>query len=1034
MKALSEFSVNYPVTIMMMVLATLLLGYISFSELGIDLLPDLNNPQLFIELTSGERPPEEIENLFIESIEAIAIRQKGVVQVNSVLKTGAARISVEYNWDTDMDEAFLDLQKNLSNFSQNTEIDEISLSQHNPNTAPVLIFALSRPEIDDMDELRKIAVNYLSNELTRLEGIAAVEILGAEEKEIVVSTTPYLLKAHGLTPSQVTEKIQSSNRTISGGSIEESGLKYVIKGLGEFQSIEDIGNVIVARKQQEKIVLDETVETVPIYLRDIARITYRNKDPENIVRVNRKRCIALAVYKETKYNTVRAVQTLTAHLAELKNALPGYELNIIENQAGFIETAIDEVQETALYGIILAVIILFVFLRRLGTTFIISVAIPISVVATFNLMYFNDLTLNIMTLGGLALGAGMLVDNAIVVMENIFRNLERGLSLREAAITGTAEVTGAITSSTITTIVVFLPIVYLHGAAGELFKDQAWTVAFSLISSLAVAILVIPMLALHFLKITPSKKVDRSVQFLWYPLLLARILHHRLLIIACTIALVIFSFILLPLIGSEFIPKSEVNSFKIELALAQGTSIRHSDRVTAQFEDMIMTSVGSEIKMLYSRVGPVTESMSEQVESFFEDENTAIIHVYLLEERKKSADQIIGALDRIFKTIPDLKIRFIKELSSLQATLGTDQAPVMVEIKGDDLKTLQSLAESVKLRLASIEDIFNIETSFDEGRPEINILINRLRAGSRNLDLNTIISQLRDYLQGRLSGEWESGGEMRDITLRLPDVDVKSLSKIYINNGNEEVRLDEVAELKETAAQREINRRNQTRIGRVTAQIKGELALDHITSRIVEEIDQIPFPIGYQYQISGEEKMRAESFKNLKFALVLSIILIYMVMASQFESLIHPFTVLLTLPLAGVGAILIFFILDIPLNVMAYIGIIMLMGIAVNDSIILVDAINQLKHQGLALTDAILEAGQRRIRPIIMTSLTTILALIPLTIGFGESASLRAPMALAVIGGLFSSTLLTLVVIPCLYYVFEGISLKLRSPSAKRNI
>jgi HAE1 family hydrophobic/amphiphilic exporter-1 len=1026
MKKLSEFSVNYPVTVMMIVLATLLLGYISFSELGIDLLPDLNNPQIFIEIKSGERPPQEIESLYIESIEAIAIRQKGVVQVNSVLKVGAGRVTVDYNWDVDMDEAFLDLQKNLSNFSQNAELDELTLSQHNPNTAPVMIIGLLHPDISDMDELRKIAVNYLSNELTRLEGIAAVEILGAEEKEIVVSTTPYLLEAHGLTAAQVADKIQNANRSISGGSIEETGLKYVIKGLGAFESLDDIGNVIVSREQKENIVLDETSDTVPIYLRDVADIYYRNKDPENIVRLNQKRCLALAVYKETKYNTVRAVQTLTTELEELKKALPGYELVVIQNQATFIETAINEVEETALYGIVLAVIVLFIFLRRIGTTFIISVAIPISIVATFNLMYFNDLTLNIMTLGGLALGAGMLVDNAIVVMENIFRNLEKGLSLKEAAVRGTSEVSGAITASTITTIVVFLPIVYLHGPAGELFKDQAWTVAFSLISSLVVAILVIPMLTTHFLKKPEKESSPQAVRFSWYRAVLVKFIRRRRLILAGAAGLVIISLFLLSRIGSEFIPKSEVDSFQIDLTLEQGSSIKHTNQVTIQIESLIMNAAADQIKMLYTRVGPVPESLSEQSQSFFEDENTAVIHIYLAEDREKTTDQVIASLDKILKNIPDLEIRFVKEFTSLQSILGTDQAPVVVEIKGDDLNTLQTLSDLVRDRLASSDDIFNIETSFDEGRPEVNILVDRVRAGARNLDLNTVISQLRDFLQGRLSGEWESGGEMRDITLRLPEVEINSLPEIYINNGKEEVRLDEIATLQKTTAQREIYRRNQARIGRITAQIKGEKALDQVIAGIVAEVRQIPFPVGYQYQISGEEKMRAESFANLKFALLLSVILIYMVMASQFESLVHPFTILLTLPLAGVGVILIFFILGIPLNVMAYIGIIMLMGIAVNDSIILVDAINQLKREGMALTEAIVEAGQRRIRPIIMTSLTTILALFPLTLGFGESAALRAPMALAVIGGLFSSTFLTLAVIPCLYYVLDQLGFKRR--------
>jgi len=342
-----------------------------------------------------------------------------------------------------------------------------------------------------------------------------------------------------------------------------------------------------------------------------------------------------------------------------------------------------------------------------------------------------------------------------------------------------------------------------------------------------------------------------------------------------------------------------------------------------------------------------------------------------------------------------------------------------VEIKGESLDVIQSLSKAVMKQMAEIDDIFNIETSFDEGRPEINIKLDRIRAGIHNIDFASVGSQLQDYLQGKEAGTWDHNGEMRDLMIELPKIGLHEIKGLKISNGQQDIRLDEIADIEQALAQKEILRHNQVRIGKVTAEINNDRPLDQISAQILEKMKNVDFPEGYQYQITGEEELRSQSFSSLKFALLLSIILIYMVMASQFESLIHPFTILLTLPLAGVGAVLIFFALGLTLNVMAYIGIIMLMGIAVNDSIILVDAINRLKRQGYTLKDAILEAGERRIRPIIMTSLTTILALFPLTLGIGESAALRSPMALAVIGGLVTSTILTLVVIPCLYYVFD---------------
>lgn len=1022
MKSLSQFSVNYPITIIMMVLAIVLLGYISFTNLGVDLFPDLNNPRIYVEIEAGERPPQEMEEQFVENIEALSIRQKKVIDVSSVSKVGTAQIIVEYAWDADMDESFLDLQKSLTNFAQNSDIEQINISQHDPNSSPVMIIGFYHPEINDMDELRKVAENYLQNELTRLEGIAAVELIGAEEKEVVVKTSPYMMDAHGLDMDVIAARIQSSNVTASGGSIVELSLKYIIRGIGEFSKIDDIKYVIVG----ERPALGNESELVPVFLKDIADITYQNKEPENIVRVDGRRSVALAIYKETRFNTVKAVQTLTENLVQLQKALPGYEFTILQNQATFIDNAIVEVEQTALMGVLLAIAILYIFLRRIGTTAIISIAIPISVIATFNLMYFNGLTINIMTLGGLALGAGMLVDNAIVVMENIFRNLEAGLSLKEASIQGTSQVSGAITASTITTIVVFLPIVYLHGAAGELFKDQAWTVAFSLMSSLIVAIFVIPMLSHKLLKPQIQNKQHASSRFSWYPQILNIFISNRWKIIGGASLLIFIAIILLRFIGSEFMPQSESDVFKIEIVLEEGTSLEHMDQVALQTELRVRELIGPEIEGIYTRVGPLPESLGEQGVDDLQDKNIAVITIYLSENSEKKSSDMLTLLGNIFQNTNDRQYRFYQEQSSLQNILGTDQAPLIIEIKGEDLLTIRSITNEVKLTLENMDNIINIKSSFDQGHPEVNIVFDRIRAGVYNLDFSVVGSQLMDQLQGKNVGNWDSEGEMRDITVKLPDIPLAQLSTMYISDGQRKIRLDEIARFEETIGAKEINRRNQVRAGLVFGQIDGNQPLDKIADQIRDKIDIINIPPNYQIEITGQEMKRERSFSNLKFALLLSIVLIYMVMASQFESLIHPFTILLTIPLAAVGSVILFFVLQLSFNVMAYIGIIMLVGIAVNDSIILVDAINQLKREGLTRHEAIIEAGKRRIRPIIMTSLTTILALLPLTIGFGESVALRSPMALAVIGGLITSTLLTLAVIPCVYDVLDQYKEKIR--------
>ncbi|MCW0484179.1 efflux RND transporter permease subunit [Gaoshiqia sediminis] len=1017
MKKLSEFSVNYPVTILMIVLGVLLLGYISYDKLGIDLFPNLNNPRLFIELASGERPPEEMEKQYVENLEALAIRQSDVVQVSSVSKVGSAQITVEYAWNKDMNDAFLDLQKAVSSFAQNAGLDEINITQHDPNTSPVLLLGLSHATIDHMNELRKVADNYIRNELVRLEGVAEVEVSGSEDVEVLIETSQYLLDAFGLTLDEISSRIQSFNQSISGGSIEEMGLRYVVKGVSLLTDISDFENVIVGYKQV--VAEDNTAAFAPIFLREVAKVSFQNKDAENIVRLNGKRCLGLSIYKETKFNTVKAVDEIKKAIVSIEKALPGYQLTVVTNQGSFISDAIKEVENSALLGIVLAVFVLFLFLRRIGSTLIISIAIPISIIATFNLMYFNDLTLNIMTLGGLALGAGMLVDNAIVVMENIFRNHENGLSVRESAIEGTSQVGGAITASTITTIVVFLPIVYLHGASGELFKDQAWTVAFSLLSSLVVAILVIPMLFNLFYGKKTRREI-RSVQMKGYGRFLEKTLKMKGMVVLLALVLIAGSALLLPLIGTEFMPKTETREFSMDIRMQEGTRLERTASAVENLESIVAELLGDNLETLYSHIGPST-GLSTSASAIFEGENTASMKVVLKSESKLASSSAIRTISGAIGEIPGMEISYKQDETALKSILGTDEPPLVIEVQGADLDVIEELTAEVKSRVEGIAGIYNLESSMEEGSPEVEILVDRLRAGMYNVSVSSIVSQIQDQLTGKVAGQMERHGEMQDITLKLPDKTLTSLNDLRITGGGQVFLVNELAEINIGQSPKEIYRTNQNRIGKITAQLEKKMPLGDAVKQIETAIAPMTLPVDYQVRISGEEEKRQESMDSLSFALILSIILVYMVLASQFESLLHPFTILLTIPLAVVGSVILFFLLGQSFNMMAFIGVIMLVGIAVNNSIILVDRILQLRKDGLDRVEAVLQAGQQRIRPIIMTSLTTILALLPLTLGFGESASLRSPMALAVIGGLVTSTLLTLVVIPCVYEIFEEI-------------
>jgi HAE1 family hydrophobic/amphiphilic exporter-1 len=999
----------------MVILAICLLGYIAFQRLGIDLLPRLNNPRLYVSMVAENRPPEEMEEQFVSKLEATAARGRKVTGVSSISRVGRALITVEYDWNTDMDEAYLELQKSVSDFNQGQELDEITVSQLDPNSQPVITAVFWHEDLEDLDRLRQTAENNIRNDLVRLPGVAAVEIVGERKREIEIRTDSFTLEAYGLTLDQVAYAIQQSNQSISGGSIVEMGLRYTIRGVGELESLEDLKNLIIAYKTDET---GESSDRTPITLKDISEVGYVLSEPENIVHYNGRRCLALEIFKEARFNTTQASEYIRSQLESLQRSLPGYELQIIQDQAGFIKSAVREVEQTGLIGVFLAVLILFVFLRRIRVTAVISIAIPVSIIATFNLMYFNKLTLNIMTLGGLALGAGMLVDNAIVVVENIFRHLEEGLGLKEAAVRGAGEVGGAITSSTLTTIIVFLPIIYLPGIAGELFKEQAWTVAFALLSSLFVALSVIPMLCSRILKVPKAKVAKPSLQFPFYARFLGGILKKRWLVVVLAFLLILSAGILAVNMGSEFMPQTDRSELEISLLLPEGSNLERTESTVRSLETLLQENHGESLQSIYSRIGPVGTALTES--EVLAGENSAMLLVTVKPDRL-DLDFLQAWLKNQLTDIPGLNAQIMRAQTVLQITLGTAEAPLIVEIRGKELDTLKSLSNEVEAILQQQPGLNAVETSFQEGRPEVEVVFDRAVAASFGLTPQSIGSQLKDLLSGRELGEYEDEGEYINIMLRTPEPTLKELEGLLLDaTGGRKLRLDEVASLRKTTSPREILRNNQVRTAEVTAQLSGEEAFYKTVARVETALAEITLPQDYSFAVTGEEKLRRESFNHLWFALLLAVILVYMVMASQFESLRHPFVILLTIPLAMVGAVILLMVLNLPLNIMSFIGMIMLAGIAVNDSIILVDLINQLRRSGRDMEAAIIAAGQLRIRPIFMTSATTILALFPLTLGIGEGAALRAPLAVAVIGGLVTSTILTLVVIPAVYRILGG--------------
>ncbi|MFR9503719.1 MAG: efflux RND transporter permease subunit [Rikenellaceae bacterium] len=1008
MKKIVNFAITYPVTIMMVILATLLLGKISYDRLGVDLFPSMESPKLYIELTTTEMPPAEIEAQIVESIETTAIRTKGAKSVTSNIGSNEALITVEYLWGQDMEDAYLELQQSITSFSRNDDIEDISVSENDPSAMPIVQLALSHPDMSIVD-LTKIANSYVKAQLLSVEGVADVEFNGDLEQEVVVETSPYKLAAFSMTTSDLSTKIQDNNYRVSGGRIEDNGERYTVNGSNVLESIEEFNSIIVAYEDGRAV-----------YLKDIADVYMADKSAESIVRLNGAECVGIEIYKERDFNTLKATQAILTEVESLRRAMSQYDIVVVSNQGEFIERSIGDVKSSAMLGMALAIIVLFVFLRRVGTTFVISLAIPISIIATFMMFYFGGLTLNIMTLGGLALGAGMLVDNAIVVIENIFRRQEEGLSLKDAIVEGTSQVGGAIIASTLTTIVVFFPIVYLHGQSGELFKEQAWSVTFALVSSLFVAIIAIPVM---YSKLIGSRKSasngeepkdqESSIKFNWYGGMLRRIVKNRYGVILIALIYVGVIGVLASGIGSEFMPSSGSRSISLELELNGGTTLERTRSTVKNIENVITQIAGDSI-VIYSHCGIENENGGTVPLS-----NKAQIDVMLNDGALVTAPQLIEQLDAYLSSISGLKATYSSTEDAVSSLFEQSGGDIVVEIKGEDSAVLTELQGFVLSSLESVEGIESLSYQDNNGEQELTIYVDRVAASINDITLQNVVSQVEEQLNGADAGEMEYQGDMRDITVKVPQIDLTQIGNIEISQGEKSLLLKDIATISIAQAPSEIMRIGQIRVAQIAIMCSDNVALSKVADSIREQIAAISTPDDYYISIEGSERERKESFSSLLFALVLSVALVYMVMASQFESLLHPFTILLTVPLAVAGAIALFIITGVNLNIMAAIGIIMLVGIAVNSSILLVDRIGQLRAQGYKLFDAIIASAEQRIRPILMTSITTILALLPMALSSADGAEFQRPMAIAVIGGLVASTILSLTVIPCLYYALE---------------
>ena len=1091
---LIDLSIRRRVTIGMFTVAVLLFGIVSLSRLSINLLPDLTFPTLTVRTEYTGAAPAEIENLISKPVEEALGVVKNLVKMESISRTGQSDIVLEFAWGSDIDIARMEVREKLDALQLPLEAERPVILRFDPSLDPIMRFGLyldnsdglvasadssvisaaaSVENFDLTDEelkvIRRYADEQLKKDIESIPGVAAVKISGGMEDEVQVLIDQDKVSQLGINIDQVVSVLNSENVNLSGGRLEEGTQEYLVRTVNEFNSVEEIGNVIISQSG-----------ITPIYLRDIAEVRMGYKEREAITRIDGREAVEIAIYKEGDANTVNVARNLDLRLKRIQEELPA-EMKLVNvyDQSTFIQSAVDEVVNAGLIGGVLAILILFFFLRDFRTTLIISVSIPVSVIATFNMMFGFDLTLNIMSLGGLALGIGLLVDNSIVVLENIARHREMGKDIPTAARDGASEVSQAVVASTLTTIAVFFPLVFVQGIAGQLFSDQALTVTFSLLASLLVAITLIPMLAslgkkntaeasdankkppartafgrasrtaltytfttipafilwlivrafvylglaIRFLLSPFSKSIKWALDHLThqYPLFLKWALRSKAQVIVVALLLFGGTMMLVPRLGVELIPQLSQGEFNVEFKLDPGSPLEQTDGVLSRLQRSALTDESISTTFAVAGTGNRMDANPDQG-----GENWGEVHVALANQEDTGAEErAMQTLRKVLEREPGVQYEFN------YPTLFTFDTPVEIEIAGYDLDKLKRYSQDIAASLDQSERFADVKSTMEQGNPEVQIYFDRERAAALGMSVSDVANRVVSNVRGDIATRYSWRDRKIDVLVRVQEEDranIDRIKELVINPESERpIPLSMVADVVVDIGPGEIRRIGQERVALVSANLTyGDLG--SAAEEINTIIEATPAPPGLDVKLGGQSEEMNSSFRSLLMALLLAVFLVYLIMASQFESLLHPFVIFFSIPLALVGAVIGLWITGSTISVVVFIGLILLAGIVVNNAIVLVDLINQLRQQGVAKAEAIVEAGRLRLRPILMTTLTTTLGLLPMAMGLGDGAEIRAPMAITVIGGLLISTLLTLVVIPVMYMALD------RKPDEKMRI
>jgi HAE1 family hydrophobic/amphiphilic exporter-1 len=1009
MSSLTETSLRRPVAATMFYLIVVTFGVVGFLYLPVDLLPEIEFPRLSVNISYGNVGPEEMETIVTDPLENALASIPDLERMTSMSQEGQSRVTLEFGRGTDLNEAANDVRAALDRLRGQLplEADPPRIWKFDPNAQEIV--TLSVASTRDLAGTTRLLEREIAPRFEQIPGVGSITVAGGVYREIQVQLLRDRLRAAGLTAADVSEALQRENIQLPGGNVRSGLSDLYVRTLGEYESLDEIRDTI--------IVLREGTGT-PIRVRDVAQVIDGYEDVDDLAEVNGSPVVRLDIQKQSGANTVVVANRIREEIALINDERDDLELTIDTDQSTFIRQSISNVRSSAIYGGLLAIVILYLFLRSGATTGIIAVAIPISITATFGLLFFSGLTLNQMTFGGLALGIGMMVDSAIVVLENISRHRRKGAAALESARRGTQEVAGAVIASTLTTCVIFLPVVFMRTTSGQLFQTLALVVVFSLGCSLLVALTLIPVLASRLPAADARSRasgfqrlVDRLERA--YVARLQFALTHRTRVFAATAVLLAAALLLFPLVPVELTPEMETNEIDIEMEMARGTSIA----VANQYLD--------ELEAIVRRVVPPEEVQSFAVE--VRGDGDAEVELRLVEAAERTVDPVALA-DRLRRAtagaIPGAEVRVepgsgLWILRRLFSAGGTNDA-IEVQLRGYEIDESQRIAEQIADRMRTVPGVVEVRLQQREGRPEQNLVFDRGRIASMGLSVEDVGRAVQTSVGGSRAGYFREGGEQFPIVVRLRPEDrltAQDLGGISVRtDAGQIVPVSTLVERQRSRGPTEIRHIDGQRVQYITADLEGGVALGDAVVAIRERLADLQLPAGYSIVFGGAWQEQERSSRDFALAIILALVLVYMVMAGQFERYLDPLVVMFSVPVAIIGIVPTLLITETTLNVQSIMGVVMLTGIVVNNAIVLIDYLNLKRRvDGMSITEAALEAGRTRLRPILMTTLTTVIGLLPLALGWGEGGGLQAALARVVIGGLLASTVVTLFLIPALY-------------------